>query len=133
VSGFVPTHRAHRANIRAVTLLRIGSKDTLDATVLAPIGDLDLGSVDRFEAAFAAAEGHTNVIVDLRRVEFMDSTGLLALLRAADELASRGGTLRVVPGPRCVDRLFDLTLTRSRIEFVEASAVDAPIADVWLG
>jgi anti-anti-sigma factor len=101
--------------------------------VLAPIGDLDLGSVDRFDEAFATAEGHANVIVDLRRVEFMNSTGLLAPLRAADALASRREMLRVVPGPRCVDRLFDLTLTRSRIEFVEASAIDAPHADARLG
>ena len=115
-----------------MTLLRIASTATPNATVIAPIGELDMGSVERFEDAIAKVGGQ-HVIVDLRRVEFMDSISLSALLRAADVLASQGAPLQVIPGPRCVDHLFDLTQTRPRIEFVDHTVVDAPIAEIWLG
>jgi anti-anti-sigma factor len=114
-----------------MTYLRIASTATPEATVIAPIGELDVGSVKRFDDAISKADGQ-NVIVDLREVDFLDSVGLSAILRAADATASRGA-LQVIPGPRCVDRLFDLTKTRSRIHFVEHTAVDAPIAELWLG
>lgn len=115
-----------------MTLLRIASTATSEATVIAPIGELDIASVERFEDAIAKSEGQS-VIVDLRGVEFMDSMGLSALVRAADAKASPGAGLKVIPGPRCVDRLFELTSTRPRIQFVAHTEVDEPIGELWLG
>jgi anti-anti-sigma factor len=126
------TRCARDRTLASMTLLHIATTDTHEATVIAPVGDLDLGSVGRFDDAIAKAEDQ-DVIVDLRRVEFMDSTGLSALLRAAHARARNDRTLRVIAGPGCVDRLFDLTLTRSQIEFVDHTVVDAPIAELWLG
>jgi anti-sigma B factor antagonist len=114
-----------------MALLRIAQMSTLNRSVIAPIGDLDLGSAPRLREAIAGTDGD-DLVVDLRRVEFMDSTGLLTLARAADEAASRGTMVRVITGPPNVDRLFDLTETRSRFAFVEPGSVDAPVAELTL-
>jgi anti-sigma B factor antagonist len=53
-------------------------------------GELDLGSAPRLEQALA--EAGDDVLLDLRRLTFMDSTGIRVLLEAAE----RGGRLRVL-------------------------------------
>ena len=53
-------------------------------------GELDLGSAPRVEQALAEA-GDAEVLLDLRGLTFMDSTGVRVLLEAA----ARGG-LRVI-------------------------------------
>jgi anti-sigma B factor antagonist len=61
------------------------------ATRLVLRGELDLATAPRLEHALAeAGEG---VLLDLRGLTFMDSTGVRALLEAAE----RGGGLRIVP------------------------------------
>jgi anti-anti-sigma factor len=94
-----------------------------ERVVVRPAGDLDLGTVKRFEDALRVAlDGHRSLIVDLRRVGFLDSEGLNSLLRVAHRAGQRGVAFRLVRGPRRVDRLFDLTDTRSRLDFVDLPA-----------
>jgi anti-sigma B factor antagonist len=91
--------------------------------VIQPAGDLDLGTAKRFEDTLRlAVDGHRALIVDLRRVQFLDSEGLNALLRVAHWAGQRGVAFRLVRGPRRVDRLFDMTDTRSRLDFVDLPA-----------
>ena len=91
-----------------------------ERVVVRPAGDLDLGTSKRFEDALGlAVDGHRQLIVDLRGVRFLDSEGLNALLRASHRAAERGIAFRLVRGPRRVDRIFDLTDTRSRLDFVD--------------
>ena len=116
-----------------MTLLRIASTPALGASVIAPVGDLDMGSADQLQESVANADARADVIVDLRRVAFIDSTGLLALVRAADAVRTHGRRLHVIPGPPCLDRLLDITQMRSRIRFVEPQAADTPAAELWLG
>jgi anti-anti-sigma factor len=80
--------------------------------------------VGAFEEAVEAVEvvvGDPVVVVDLRAVTFMDSSALHVLLRAAQRLGSR---LHLVPGPPHVNRVFELTATWERFEFVDPSVVD---------
>jgi anti-anti-sigma factor len=112
--------------------LHIERSETGDTVVFAVAGELDLGSADTLDAAFATVDGN-DVIVDLRRLEFMDSVGLTSLLRAASARRSSGNPLRVIRGPRCVDRVFDLAEVRSNFEFVEPLAVHEVVAENWLG
>jgi hypothetical protein len=60
------------------------------------------------------------VVLDLRGVSFMDSTGLSLVLRHA---ASRGAEFTVVDGPHAVSRLFDLTSAREFVNFVPGTWV----------
>jgi anti-anti-sigma factor len=88
------------------------SADVLDdPACVAVAGELDLGSVGRFEAALARAEdrGDDPVVVDLREVAFMDSSGLRAILEAYKRGLASGRRLRVVCGPGAVRRVLEIT------------------------
>jgi anti-anti-sigma factor len=72
--------------------------------VIALAGDLDVASVRDVAAELSEAVGDTSrdVVVDLRHVTFMDSTGLGALVQAQKRMRRQGRdlTLRLVPeGP----------------------------------
>lgn len=76
-----------------------------EAVVVAPVGEIDLATVDELAQALdAAREEAGSVVLDLREVTFMDSAGLRLVLEAS----RAGGAFAVVRGPREVQRLFDL-------------------------
>ena len=63
-------------------------------------GELELATAAEFCAAVeAAASGGPRVVVDLRELEFCDSSGLRALMGIARELEVRGGALVLVLDP----------------------------------
>ena len=67
-------------------------------------GEIDISTVTRLrERLFKLAENGRTLIVDLNRVEFIDSTGLGALVGTARRIAEHGGSLYAVcaqPRPR---------------------------------
>jgi anti-anti-sigma factor len=80
-------------------------------TRLSLVGELDLVSApilrDGFDRMESASVGM--IVVDLRRLSFMDAAGL-RVLAEADERAQRGRwSLAVVRGPRPVQRVLELT------------------------
>ncbi len=86
--------------------------DRREATV-ALEGELDLASADMLEREVRKLrlDGRDCVVVDLRNVEFMDSTGLRVLLSLRNAAKRAGQRLILVRGPRQVQRLFELTAT----------------------
>ena len=58
------------------------------------------------------------MVVDLRGLGFMDSSGLRALAVAAQRLQRAGRRFVLVPGAAQVMRVFDITRMRERLEFV---------------
>jgi anti-sigma B factor antagonist len=76
-----------------------------------PAGDLDLDTVHRVEAALAELrdEGCGNLVLDLRGLTFMDSTGLRLVIRWHTAARDEGFQFAVVPGPEVVQRVFRLT------------------------
>jgi len=85
---------------------------TLDITVrneggvviAAVTGEIDISTVARLrERLYELADNGGTLIVDLNRVEFIDSTGLGALVGTARRVAEHGGSLYAVcaqPQPR---------------------------------
>ncbi|WP_053851096.1 STAS domain-containing protein [Streptomyces sp. NRRL B-24085] len=72
-------------------------------TVVEAAGEIDLATAgllaEHLDAA--TASGRPDVLVDLRRVEFFDCSGLRVLCRAESRARRRDGRLRVVTdGPR---------------------------------
>lgn len=82
--------------------------------VVAPQGELDVASAGVLEREIRAlgAEHVERVILDLRGVEFIDSTGLRTLLSVRNTALREGYELTLMPGPPRVQRIFDLTATR---------------------
>jgi anti-sigma B factor antagonist len=76
-----------------------------------PAGDLDLDTVHRVESALAGLreEGIGDLVLDLRGLTFMDSTGLRLVIRWHTAARDEGFSFAVVPGPDVVQRVFRLT------------------------
>jgi anti-anti-sigma factor len=92
------------------------------AVTLTVTGDLDLLSSPSLELALAPLlESDAElVIVDLRRLEFMDSTGLHVLLQAHQRMHDSGRRLALVRAPEHVQRLFDLTGVSETLTIVDS-------------
>ena len=96
-----------------------------DQAFVRPVGELDLAAVGELEAAIGGAlDGHRQLVVDLRDVTFLDTEGLKSLIETARVAAERHVAFRLVRGRRSVERIFELTETRSRFEFVDAPSDD---------
>ena len=96
--------------------------DAGDDRILRLSGELDMAGVPMLEAAVAQAcsRGPRTVTLDLSGLRFIDSTGLAAILRANGECTHNGCSFRLLPGPRSVQRLFEVTGLDGVLPFVEA-------------
>ena len=59
-------------------------------------------------------------MIDLREVEFMDSTGLSIIVKAHQRFADAGRQLALVRGTSQVQRLLDLTGVAERLPLVDS-------------
>ena len=82
-----------------------------EAAWVRPAGDLDLDTVHRVESALAElrGEGYRDLVLDLRGLTFMDSTGLRLVIRWHTAAQDDEFSFAVVPGPDVVQRVFRLT------------------------
>ncbi|MBV8348228.1 MAG: STAS domain-containing protein [Mycolicibacterium sp.] len=74
------------------------------------IGDLDLVSKDQLELALRRLRAaRSAVLVDLSRIEFLDSSGLRSLLTAVVDAREDGWTFTIAPTvPFAVRRIVDI-------------------------
>jgi anti-sigma B factor antagonist len=74
-----------------------------------PTGELDIATAARLEAALVAdRKPGDRVVLDLAALEFVDSTGLRAIVRGAEAARRNGWELRLRPGPPPVQRVFEI-------------------------
>lgn len=90
------------------------------ATVIALSGELDLAGAAALEQELARLEEEAAeaVVLDLRGVAFMDSSGLRLIAVSSQRAQERGRRLALVPGPEQVMRVFEITRMRERLDFV---------------
>ena len=90
---------------------QVDTQTTGRTIMLALHGELDLVSSPMLEAAFERAYEleFELIIVDLRGLEFMDSTGLHRLVAGQQRASQSGRRFALVRGGEQVQRLFDLT------------------------
>jgi anti-sigma B factor antagonist len=88
-----------------------------ERVVVAPRGELDLATAERLEAEIdgLVTAGFADVVLDLRGLSFMDSTGLRLVVRQVRRVDV---TVRLVDGSDAVARLFDLTGVREELPFL---------------
>jgi anti-anti-sigma factor len=90
-------------------------------TLMALVGELDIASAPRFEEGLAAIEADTpgTLVLDLRRVDFIDSTGLRAVIAADERARTAGRRFVVVRGTAAVERVFNVTQLDQRLDIVD--------------
>ena len=90
---------------------------TLDTTVqdgyaiVTVQGEVDLATAPRLRDCLTllAGEGHQGVVLDLNATEFLDSTGLGAIVAGLKRVRARGGVMRVVCTSPRVCKAFEIT------------------------
>jgi anti-anti-sigma factor len=88
---------------------------------LRPRGELDMSTVPVVDQRLreALAGGARQLVVDLRELEFMDSTALTLLVRWARGAEQDGYDLALIRGEPKVHRLFELTGLESVFTFAD--------------
>lgn len=82
-----------------------------DCTVLRIVGEVDLCSAPQLRQRVIEllADGTRHIVADLREVDFLDSTGLGALVGSLKRLREQGGSLKLVTSAGRIPELFRLT------------------------
>ena len=102
------------------------SRETADegkAVRLRVSGEIDMSTVPTFEDALSAAQGEKpeRMMIDLSEVNFMDSSGLNALVRARNALEDTGVELVISGMSVQVRRLFEVSGLMTAFMFVHSS------------
>ena len=88
-------------------------------------GDLDISGATLLEQEFerlAAEESPDAVVVDLRGLAFMDSSGLRLVVLADNQAREAGRRFALVRGTDTVQRVFEITRMSDHLTFVEAGS-----------
>jgi anti-sigma B factor antagonist len=82
-------------------------------------GELDMASAPALEGMFQqlCEGGAQELVLDLSGLDFIDSSGLRAILRCQAMCEEHLCDLGLVPGPREVQRVFELTRLTERLPF----------------
>lgn len=94
--------------------------------VLAVHGEIDLATSGTVTARVREVmeAGFHRVVLDLREVSFIDSSGLQAVLEANAAGRDAQVEFMLIPGPEAVQRMFDLTGIAGMLRFVAPDAID---------
>ncbi|MDP2709637.1 MAG: STAS domain-containing protein [Solirubrobacteraceae bacterium] len=80
-------------------------------TRIAPCGELDLATAPQLEQAItdATTSAVAELVLDLRELTFMDSTGLRTLAQANVQAGKAGTALSIWRGPRQIERVLEIS------------------------
>lgn len=106
------------------------TEDHGTCVVLAIAGEVDLGTAPELrEKLFElVADGHRRIVIDLTATEFMDSTGLGALVAGLKRLRAHQGDMRLVCVTARIRKVFEITHVDRVIPMFDS--VDAACADL---
>jgi anti-anti-sigma factor len=111
-----------------MTTLDVTTNERPDGVHVELSGELDLATAPKLEDELKRVENDspTLIILDLRSLSFMDSSGLRALLAADARARDAGRRLVLVRGDERVQRVLRITRLDERLEIVDD--VDAAAA-----
>ncbi len=99
--------------------MQLATKDDGHVTILTLDGDLVIGeSESLFKRTITRLleEGKVNLLVDMRHVSFLDSSGLGALVRALTMSQKEGGQTKLLGAGPQVKKLLEMTKLDSVLE-----------------
>ena len=88
---------------------------------LSLFGELDIAAAPQVDGALAELERDRpeRIVLDLRGLTFLDSTGLRSLLGADSRARDEGRRLTLIQGPDVVQRVFSITGLDGRLDIVD--------------
>jgi anti-anti-sigma factor len=102
----------------------VGRRDT--TLVVTPAGELDLSTAPQLARAIQGQVGYDMLVIDLRELDFMDSSGVRLLVAEQERAVAEGHELRIVRGSAEVERVLRVTRLDGRLPLVQAGELDVP-------
>ena len=98
-------------------------------TVLTVRGEIDVYTAPRLRQAIVdlVDAGSTSIVVDMEKVDFLDSTGLGVLVEGLKRVRTRGGDLSIVVTQDKILKIFEITGLNKA--FALHSSVDEALAE----
>ena len=92
-----------------------------DLALVRPIGELDIATVPEVDRQLRrlSEAGDQHLVLDLRDVSFMDSSGLRLILAWRERSGSHDGDFSIIAGNEVVERVFETTRVRDLLTFTE--------------
>ena len=94
-------------------------EDGPDRVLVVAEGELDILGAPRLAEVIPADDGSSPIVIDLAAVEFMDSTGLRALLEARTAATTAGRPFALARPSAAVTRVLELVDLTGEFEVVE--------------
>jgi anti-sigma B factor antagonist len=91
-----------------------------DGVRVVPVGEVDVATVGEFDDRLGELHRKNELrrlVLDLRQLTFMDSSGLRLILDWDDRTRRAGTSFAVIPGPSAVQRLFEVTGLLDQLPF----------------
>ena len=109
-------------NVTRGTQLSIETRTQPSGVLLELHGELDMASVSQLERAIAGAEREQPqaIVLDLRELDFIDSTGLRTLISEHDRVCRTGRKFALVQGSKQVDRLMSITRVAEHLRVISS-------------
>jgi len=100
---------------------RVDVEPDRESVRVAPVGELDIATVDKVDSEVARLReaGFARIVLDLRGVRFLDSTGLRLVLELDAAARADSHELCLIRGADVVHRIFEVTQVAERLRFVD--------------
>jgi anti-sigma B factor antagonist len=107
-----------------VSNLEVDVREDKASVSVALAGELDISETPAVQQALMAIEERRPplLVMDLRGLTFLDSSGLRLILEADLRARRTGRRLTLVRGPETVHRVFLIALLEKRLDFVDDPA-----------
>jgi len=98
--------------------MKVSTQDHGHISVLTLSGEFTAEDVDHFQRVLAerTSAGAQHILLDCEHLEFVDSAGLEAWIRARDELGAENGQFRVIALDENVTKILEITRLSNAIE-----------------
>jgi anti-anti-sigma factor len=118
--GLVRTMNGSQSDEAGAGLFSCEVAPEREAVRVRPVGSLDMATAPVLRAQIDELRraGFEHLIVDLSKLDFMDSVGLRLMLSLDAEARRDGFSIAIVPGPGAVQRVFEITGTTALLPFV---------------
>jgi anti-sigma B factor antagonist len=105
------------------TQLSIETRTQPGGVVLVLSGELDMATAPHLEREIASASNDQPdaIVLDLRGLDFIDSTGLRTLITEHERSSGSGRKFALVQGSKQVDRLMSITRVAEHLQIVSSA------------
>jgi anti-anti-sigma factor len=89
-----------------------------ERVLVRPVGEVDIATAGQLERSTIElfGRGFSRVVVDLRGVTFLDSSGVHTLIKCHETAADLGASMSIIPGGPASRRVLDIAGVMDRFE-----------------